>query len=292
MIYRKAKPQGTLLKEFQEHVSKGLDPRKLIDDVLVPMARIYSELADESYTGTELAEQVNRHLKWLNRLENSDWVPPALAFAVKHRAKPVAMRDFFRDLERLAYVLMITGAGINTRIERFSLLTREVDENLDLHLKESALQLKALEMADAREKLSGPIYETLAARARSTILLRLDDLMSGGGATYDYPTVTVEHVLPQNPDPKSNWVKWFPEPDARKSFVHKLGNLALLTRKKNSSASNYDFERKKAAYFSNGGVSPFPLTTQVLQHQEWNPKILNLRQEELLKRLYSHWRLV
>ena len=188
--------------------------------------------------------------------------------------------------------MLITRAGVNERIERFSQLTRAIETNVDLKLQESPLQLSPSEQADVRTKLAGPIYETLTARARSIILLRLDDLMSGGGATYDYPTVTVEHVLPQNPESSSNWIKWFPDEVERKSIVHCIGNLALLTRKKNSAASNYDFERKKSAYFAVGGVSPFPLTTQVLQHQEWTSAIVKARQSTLLSRLDEHWRLV
>src|SRR3546814_10272250 len=36
----------------------------------------------------------------------------------------------------------------------------------------------------------------------------------------------------------------------RLACVHQLGNLALLTRKKNSAASNYEFDKKKSAYFT------------------------------------------
>jgi hypothetical protein len=64
-------------------------------------------------------------------------------------------------------------------------------------------------------------------------------LRSDGGATYDYDTVTVEHVLPQTVQPASQWAKWFPDPKERVSRAHQLGNLALLTRKKTSAASNY-----------------------------------------------------
>jgi hypothetical protein len=84
---------------------------------------------------------------------------------------------------------------------------------------------------------------------------------------------------------------WFPSPDTRATVVHTLGNLALLTRKKNSAASNFDFSRKKAAYFTHGGVSPFALTTQVLQHVMWTPAIVADRQENLLSKLEQHWRL-
>ena len=122
-------------------------------------------------------------------------------------------------------------------------------------------------------------------------MLRLDSLLSGGGAQYDYDTITVEHVLPQNPPPTSQWISWFPDPNRRSHLVHQLGNLALLTRKKNSSASNYEFARKKESYFTLNGVSPFPLTTQVLQHTEWTPQIIAARQTQLLTVLTDLWRL-
>ena len=100
----------------------------------------------------------------------------------------------------------------------------------------------------------------------------------------------MEHVLPQTPADDSEWIKWFPESQDRQCWVHRLGNLALLTRKKNSAASNYEFSRKKTAYFTHSGVSPFPLTTQVLTHAAWTPDIIQARQQHMLKRLSDHWR--
>ena len=291
MVYRKAKPQGTLLKEFREHVAQNSNAKDIVDKVLMPMAEVYEELTGSSYSSTERAEAVNESLKWLNRLEFNDWLPPALAFAVRWRHKPDAMETFFRDLERLAYSMLITKAGINDRIERCSRLTKEIEAKEDLSAPTSALQLAKAEQFGTYKVLAGPIYDSLAARARSSVLLRLDALMSGGGATYDRETTTVEHVLPQTPASDSQWMRWFPDAAERQALVHTLGNLALLTRKKNSSARNYDFEKKKVAYFTRGGVSPFVLTTQVLQHDTWTPPIIAARQSELMKKLETHWRL-
>jgi hypothetical protein len=142
-----------------------------------------------------------------------------------------------------------------------------------------------------RSVLDGPLYAILAARARSAVLLRLDALLSGGGASYDYPSVTVEHVLPQTPAEGSWWMTWFPSAEERAAWVNRVGNLALLTRKKNSSASNYEFYTKKTAYFTKGGVSPFALTTQVLQYQEWTPIVVSNRQKQILATFTDYWRL-
>lgn len=291
MVYRKAKPQSTLLKEFKDHVPGLSQPTKFLDTILLPMARAYAEMLGSSYESTTHAEQVNVHLQWLNRLEFTDWVPPALAFMTRHRQEPGRVLNFFRDLERMAYAMLIRKFGINERIERFSRLTAEIEKGQDLYSDASVLQLKPVEQHQVYVRLDGPLYEDLAPRARAAVLLRLDALLSGGGASYEYATVTVEHVLPQQPPSDSQWLTWFPDAKERLQWVHRLGNLALLTRKKNSSASNYDFDTKKRAYFSRNGISPFVLTTQVLDKDEWTSQVLAQRQASLLLRFEEHFRL-
>lgn len=291
MVYRRLKPKGTLIREFKDHVTEAKQPAQFIDHVLIPMAKAYEEVLDASYESTAHAETVNEHLKWLNRLEFNDWVPPALAFVTRHRQEPAAMASFFRDLERLAYALLIQKSGINDRIERFSQLTSTIIKGDNLYDEKSPLQLTPTEQYAVYTQLDGMVYDTFAARARTTILLRLDTLVSAGGAKYDYQTITVEHVLPQNPPAGSKWLTWFPDAKDRYEWVHKLGNLALLTRKKNSAASNYEFDKKKQSYFAQGGVSPFVLTTQVLNKDEWTPAIVSARQKELLAILEAHWQL-
>jgi uncharacterized protein DUF1524 len=198
------------------------------------MGEVFRELTNAEYVSKERAEEVNDYLQWLNRLEFTDWLPPALAFAAKNRNKPKAMEAFFKDLERLAYSMLIRKSSINDRIDAFSKLTREIESGDDLTASKSALQLSSKVQASTYKVLSGPLYDSLAARASSAVLLRLDGLLSGGGATYDYATITVQHVLPQNPKAVTSWLTWFPDAEKRVEVVHTLGNLALLTRKKNA----------------------------------------------------------
>lgn len=167
MVYRKAKPQGTLLKEFKEHVMPAKQPRALVDEVLLPMAKAFAELRDSDYASTHYAEQVNEHLRWLNRLEFKDWVPPALAFFVRHRQQPEVVLSFFRDLERLGYSMLVRKAGVNERIERFSALTGVVEAGGDLVTASSPLQLSAEEQYQSYVALNGPLYETHSPRALS-----------------------------------------------------------------------------------------------------------------------------
>ncbi len=62
-------------------------------------------------------------------------------------------------------------------------------------------------------------------------------------------TLTVEHILPQNVKRGSGWERDFPDEVQRGEWVHRLGNLMLLSGKKNAGASDKDFEHKKTTYF-------------------------------------------
>ncbi|NYT85016.1 DUF4357 domain-containing protein [Pollutimonas harenae] len=291
MVYRKAKPQGTLLKEFKAHVNPVSQPADFIDNILIPMAKAFGELQAGAYASQKYAEQVNEHLHWLNRLEFKDWVPPALAFFVQYRDQPELVLSFFRDLERLGYSMLIRKIGVNGRIERFSSLTGIIEAGKDLWGETSLLQLSPVEQHETFKALNGPLYDTHSSRALAILLLRLDRLMSDASAIYQHDVVSVEHVMPQQPASDSEWQTWISEPTTRQQWLHRLGNLALLSRKKNSAASNRDFCWKKTAYFTKGGVSSFALTTQVLQHQKWTSEVMEKRQFDMLQTLESHWRL-
>lgn len=287
MIYRKERPRGTLLKEFRDHV-RYKSPEDFIENLLAPLADAYEEITDAAYSSQHDAEKINEYLFWLNKIEFKDWMPPALTFMLKHRNNTMSVLKFFRDLERLVYSMLLQRVGFNERVERCSLLTLAIEKGDDLWAANSPLLVKPYEQWTTYEILNGPIYNTHSARALAVLMLRLDSLVSGGGANYNFETVTVEHVLPQNPQQESVWLQWFPDGVERMQWVHRLGNLALLTRKKNSSANNYDFARKKKAYFTKGGVSPFVLTTQVLQYEQWSLDVLKRRQAELLAKLEEH----
>ena len=78
----------------------------------------------------------------------------------------------------------------------------------------------------------------------------------------------------------------------REQWVHKLANLVLLTRRKNSQASNLDFADKKSKYFSTkAGVSNFALTSKVLAESAWTLETLKRRQAELIGAIEILWRL-
>jgi hypothetical protein len=289
MIRMKQKLRTTILKEIREHVKPGANPTEFIDDQLVPYADALRTIKDADYQSAQGAEKVNAYLKWLNKVDNFDWVPPAIAALAKHENDPEWLGWFFQQLERLAACMMIMRYGINDRLERYGSILQVLEDGDDDSVAAQFVPTER-EKQKVFNNLNGDLYEM--SKVRLYVLLRLDTVLSGGGAVYDYPIITIEHVLPQTTQRDSKWHEWFPEQVEREGWVHRLANLVLLSRKKNSEAQNYDFETKKEKYFkSDKGVSPFVLTTQVLGAKEWTPALLRERQEALLEKLRELWSL-
>ncbi|MBH0294484.1 DUF262 domain-containing protein [Helicobacter pylori] len=107
----------------------------------------------------------------------------------------------------------------------------------------------------------------------------------------------VEHILPQNPDPSSQWVKDFSK-EERECYTHSLANLTLLGGTKNSQASNLDFKDKKKIYMGEENrlrktktskvMTCYKMTIDIAHHYtEWTPTSLEKRKEELIKIIES-----
>jgi len=290
MIYGKDKLRVTLQEGFREQVLSKESGPPFIDDVLVPYAKLYEVIEDAAYVSTENAEEINRYLGFLGFLDNFDWIPPAMEFFRLHGNASAELLAFLKRLDRLAYGLFIRRADTYERIDRYGKLLAEIGDDGTTGQEYSTFEFSVREKAEIRERLAGDIY--LVTRARLPLLLRLDGMLADAGASYDHKIITVEHVLPQNPTANSEWLSSFPEEDTREYWTHKLANLVLLSRRKNSAASNWDFQRKKREYFQRKGLSTtFALTTGVLDEVEWTPDVLERRQAELVQRLIDEWRL-
>lgn len=290
MVFAKTKARESILKEFRtEVVAKVPDGRKLIDDVIVPLSNAFEIVTRVDYKSAAGADTVNALLRWLNLLDNTDWVPAAIKYVSLPNVSSGSLARFLTDLERLAASILIRRVDITRRIERYGRVLAAIESGEDLDADDSPLQLDMAERAETVQRLRGEIYTV--TRVRLYTLLRLDSALSSGGASYDHPIITVEHVLPQSPAEDSSWRATFTE-DERASWVHRLANLVLLTRRKNSEASNYEFDVKKDKYFkTKTGTSPFALTTQVLSEQMWTPALLKERQDKLVGVLAKLWRL-
>jgi len=288
MIHRKQKMRGTLEAEFNEFVRPKERPVAFIDDELRPAAKAFQLIRKASHSGSEHSDAINRYLSGLHLLDNQDWLSPAVKFISNPGSNAEEIKRFLIELDRLAYSMFIRRENINNRLSRYGAILKAIEGGNDIYVEEH-LALTSREQIETIKALDGPIYET--SRTRKQILLRLDEALSDGTAKYNLPIIQIEHVLPQTPGVESEWLKSFSDEAERSEWTHRLANLVLLSRYKNASASNYDFERKKSKYFLVDDATPFVLTNQVTQETSWKPSILHVRQTQLLKALKKLWRL-
>jgi len=182
---------------------------------------------------------------------------------------------------------LIRRTHANIRAKRYGDVLAALTDGSSWNEIVAAVELSGDEIAEVLAVLDGPIYTI--RRLRRLLLLRLDEALSEGQARYDHAVVSVEHVLPQTPASNSQWLEAFPTDEVRKLWVHRVANLALLSRKKNASAGNQEFDEKKRNYFNLEDTSPFVLTAQLRNYDVWSPQILQQGQEFLLSKLTDLW---
>ena len=292
VLWADARVHKNLLEEFHAYVypnsQRKITAQQLIDRLLHPYGYYLYAIITANVKPSPYAAKIEELLRWLNKLTHKEWLPAALQYWGRYSEQPELLVRFLKDLDRLSVGLLLLNLSHNKRSERYRQIQMAIKQGKDVYMDSSPLQLTTTEQQAIYKTLDGNLYANVNASLCKYILLRLDTLLSEGTATYNLPIISVEHVLPQKPASNSEWTKWFPK-DLQGRYVHRLGNLVLLSRHKNNDANNYDFAKKKAIYFSNHGVSPFVLTSHVTQVDKWTPEVVERRQHELVSRLVRYW---
>jgi len=289
MLFEREKPRLALEAGFPKFVEPfKRDADQFITDLLEPLADAFMLLGDTKLVQQQFGPEAARAIRSLARIDNKDWLPPALLWLWKRRPNQnEIVAGLLTKLERLAYYLFVTRRGVNDRIVRFAAVMNESDQQNSG--QPNSLDLTEVEQSEFVNALNGPVY--LTARICKPVLQRLDEALSSGGASYD-DLVSIEHVLPQSVDDQSEWATLFPDEGQRGDWTHRLANLVFLTKRINIRASNWDFEKKKKEYFSSrDGASPFVITQDVLRTANWTLEHLLERQKRLLEKLAAVWRL-
>ena len=295
MIHRKTKVRENLLQEIRTHVRPKENPEYFIDQLLMPYAQALDWIRKTSVeldAKDEQIRQIDSLLKQLRRLDNQDWVPPAMMYLSKWAGEenpdPDRVIQFLTQLERLAFGMHVLRAGINHGIEKYAKILTAIEDESEISDSEAALSLSEGQLVQIVAELSSNnVYDT---RWIWYVIRRINEFLSDDDTVFDYSKASIEHVLPQNPRTDSEWEKLFTEQD-RDELTGCLGNLVLLSGRKNSAASNKDFAHKKEVYFAKKKVSSFSIATQVLAHSEWKPDAVRRRRDALVAECRKIWRL-
>ena len=73
------------------------------------------------------AEEVNTYLRWLNRIDNSDWIPIVIVSLSRYMNEPKYVAWFINMLERLAVHIHVYALNIIERVEQHNKIIETVE---------------------------------------------------------------------------------------------------------------------------------------------------------------------
>lgn len=119
------------------------------------------------------------------------------------------------------------------------------------------------------------------------VLTKIEDYLSNNKNEKVSSSITLEHILPKNPDTK--WIAHMKEFKMDyEDYVHKIGNLTLLNRRPNGQLQN-KFITEKSEIFEN--CSDLKINDDLSKMKSWNSKDIYARSEKFAKIAVEIWSL-
>ncbi|MBA4496321.1 DUF262 domain-containing protein [Paenactinomyces guangxiensis] len=280
----KEKQRVNLLEEYEENIYKKklLEVGKPTIDLIKKYKSHYDDLI--KLERNDLTNDY-RNLVTIMQigLPSEDWIPPLLLFYEKFGIG--TLDEFVKKLEYKFTSDWLLQYSPTQRIENMNRILKAIEKaSYELEILNQGI-LFQVDQASLRNVLNGDIYGRKFARY---ILLKYEYLKSLQTVHLsNYKHISVEHVLPQNPKVDSKWVETFPEKE-RKFWVHKLANLVLINKIKNSSLSNLDFSEKKERYLKKRIDVFVGCKVFIYQANNWTPGVLKERQIEMVDTLVNN----
>jgi len=175
-------------------------------------------------------------------LPATDWIPPLLAYYNKFCDTRIL--EFLQKLNAKFAGDWLSQKTPTDRIDAMNDVIKAVDTSPSVDQVFTAANF-SFHGATFDRVLRGQVY---GRRFALYVLLILDYIFQNQDQKMHFETLSVEHVLPQNPEPSGQWSKDFTESD-RDTWTDKLANLVLITRRKNTSLGRLDYSDKKTKYF-------------------------------------------
>lgn len=278
LILLKDKPQGDLLKEFENRIfaRKTVIMGEPFLDLMFNYAKLYQAIfQDKDIVPEAVAANHNRYRALIHIMDSefraSEWRACLLYFAERFGDK--LFYDFCLIMEKVYLAQWVQGIRKDERYADYSNILALIGsvkspEDVIANVKYDS---ETIRQAVGKENL-------YSAGFCKYVLLRLELVAAEHDSPREFTAKSVEHVLPQNPEPEGYWAEHHNIEEIGE-YVNSLGNLVLLSKSKNSAARNFDFEKKKEKYFGSR-VSDYPRSIQVLQYKEWKKETILERTAE------------
>jgi hypothetical protein len=292
LIKIKEKAEYGIYDEYQQMfrkgpLTKGIEFINYLDEI----ANIYRDKILEAGMNSKDLREINEYKVTVDMMRTflpfADWIPPLLAFYQEFRSDR-ALLKFLRMLEKKVILEWVIGFSGTERITSLSKVIKIID---DARSPEEVFGKFENPTKDELALFSGKIndsklYGIYQSKLVKYLLLRVDKEKWEIENFTGYPgTITVEHILPQSPPQGSKWNSLFND-KLRSDLTNKLGNLVLLSGRKNSKAQNHEFSVKKQVY---GGpkATAFRITQEVEKIEDRTPSELSKIHEELVRQALS-----
>lgn len=278
-ILVKDKARKNLLEEFEEEIYKKnrLEMGVETIDLLAKYDSYYEKIIN--FNGSELDNSTKNLITIMKAGFNSeDWIPPLLYYYDKYGYDNIF--EFVKKLDNRFAGDWIARQTPTYRYESMSNIIRTIEKSNN---SKEVIENREVFKVDSNyylTQLSGRVY---GERYSKYLLLKAEFLQRDNEVVHinSYNNLSVEHVLPQNPKEDSIWKSLFSDED-REEFTHKLGNLVLINKRKNSKLSNSDFEEKKEKYLV-GSMDIFKSSKVFLENcNTWDKETISKRQDLLL----------
>lgn len=273
------KQQDVLFKEYENYLSSYPKKPSVFCEELLKSATNYIKISGKDFPN----EKIKRLVTSLQNVSYDEWIPPLLSF-MNNNIPDLALADFISLLERITMQNWVRRFGRTKRNTVYYNVIGDINQN------KSGLEIIStiISFANNEEFINSLKSDVYGMGYAAAILLRIEQEMVDESVAKTFNgIISIEHILPQSMKDQY-WQDRFTL-EQQRSLVHKLGNLTLLSGRKNSAAQNYSFDRKKDVYTKRGLKVSFDITKEVCNEFDWTPQIIEMRQEKLINKAKGIW---
>lgn len=207
----------------------------------------------------------------------TDWVPVIMSYYKKYKEQDLTA--FAKKLACKAIADMVCGESPTKRIENLNKIMPAIEDSSNPAELLSNTHLFAFDKELFLNNIQTDVYRKSYAK---TLLLMLEYMYQDNSILHTYSFVSIEHILPQNPSPNSQWCADYTD-EERINNVDKIGNLCIIGRRKNTSLGNLDYPNKRKRYFEKN-IGNFARTLHIYNKfpNSWLPTDLKHNTDDTL----------
>lgn len=213
----------------------------------------------------------------INSMPSTDWVPVILSYGRKYGNR--GLLAFTQKVACKNIADAVCGKVPSHRIDNLNNIINLIDESADYR---TVLNAKNYYSFDQNVFIANIQSEVYGRKYTYALLMMLEYKYKDKSEWKEFGTISIEHILPQNPKANSQWIRDFNE-DQRNYYTHRIGNLCLIGCRKNSSLGNLDYQEKLKKYFEKN-ISLFVHTQKIYKTYpvEWTPATVDENQRRVI----------